>query len=156
MKHARPMTALVIAGLLAGTSVAADAATKHHKVVKHTRTIVLSYTGGCGIDATKVMGNAECGVGSKSVRPEYTVNANPGEKFMTMTVADASGQPVHGEMWTSAGVGNATDVPFCGKYTDQPIPQQSFQVDVDGLAADPSCPGFATSGTITITFSNLP
>jgi hypothetical protein len=86
------------------------------------------------------------------------------ERFVTATVTDQHGQPVYVSVQADTDGNNQDDEvfgSFCGE-TDEPIAIQPgtelhFWV---GFSPDPGfagcVPGFATSGSIEATFSNLP
>ena len=142
---------LVVGTLLVGSAVGAEAATKK-KVVKHTRVVSYQYTGGCGRDVAVAVGDTTpCGVGTT-----WQLAAAKTEKFVSIAVTDATGRPIGGEIWLSSGTGNATDQAFCGSIKDFPMGQSSYNFDINSPSLTPSCAGAATSGTVTVTYSNLP
>ena len=139
-------------------SATADAA---KKPVKKTRTVTLKYTGGCTIDLGTPLVNAAaspaaCTSAGAASFPD--VAAYKGEKYVTVTVADASGRPVPGELWfKGSSVGNDTQVAFCGSLKNYKLDLGGdFTMDLDAVGAVVSCPGTATQGTVKIVYSNLP
>ena len=79
----------------------------------------------------------------------------PGEKFVTVTVTDATGQKVPGAFWTGSGTNSNAD-PFCGAVKDYQFAPGSVVIALDAVGATAQCPGFATQGTVKLVFSNLP
>ncbi|MDQ3962941.1 MAG: hypothetical protein M3277_03385 [Actinomycetota bacterium] len=154
----RFLIALMLFGLIGGTLAAAEA--KRPRRVERTvegtyETQFVPY-GGWVTDTCA----AEATVGCVAI--ETRLN----EAFFTARVEDAHGQPV---LVTVTDVGTAQFGPsrtygtFCGE-TEEPI---AFDRGEDlifsagywdpGLPSWPSCsPGFGTTGTISVTLSNLP
>ena len=149
-----------VLGLVLGSVVTAEAAQKRPK--RFERTVQGSYdtqfvpygglvTGTC--DETHAIG---C----------VTIDVRPAERYFTANVTDAHGQPV---LVTAFSRGTATGSgmtygTFCGK-TEEPIrfyPGAGLRFSVGywdpGLpTAWASCPpGFGTTGTVSVTLSNLP
>ena len=163
---ARAAVALSVAAAvcLAGT---ANAATKHKaKVVRKTQTFSLSYyVAGSesvhtnfGTFLQGCAGLASGPAGSLGL-PCLTLDTPSWAKFMTVKADDASGRPTPMEFAESAsGVDtNATETFVCGAEKDMvSSPGSSWTISVDALSIDPSCVGPATTGTITVTVSNLP
>jgi hypothetical protein len=152
---------LIAGGLIAttvlATAVGAEAATKKKstKVVKHTRTVTLTYNGGCTIEVP--VGAAAPGQCAAIGAASYDLTAQKGEQYVSVSVSDGSGQTVPGQFWiTGSSVGGDTEIPFCGSLKDFKFPVASFSLDLDAIGLVASCPGAATSGTIKLTFSNLP
>ena len=144
-------------GLLAGAyAMPADAKKKKKKVVKVTREVQGTYAA-----PATVVGNCTQtdGVGC------MTIPAGSEEKFLTAKVTDSSGQPVlvsvdadlDGDMQSETNYGF-----FCGETTEpiaiDPGAQIIFWVSaVTDAPARADCPpGQGTSGTLDVTFSNLP
>jgi hypothetical protein len=157
----RALGFLVMGSLLVGSAAGAEAATKKKKVVKHTRVVTLKYTGACTVAGntpavTFAFSSSSCPPGAA----DYSgFDAQPGEKYLTVKVTDSTGRPVHGELWLTTGSGTAANdknQEFCGALTDYLLTQRTFSLDLDAATVDASCPGGATSGTITATWSNLP
>jgi hypothetical protein len=155
---ARLIGSAVIATLVLGSAVGAEAATKK-KVVKHTRTVTLNYRGGCTVEANTpvVTGAASPGACTAFGGASYTLAARRGEKYLTVKVKDATGRPVPGQFWVkSSKVANDTEIAFCGALKNFQFPTPNILLDLDAIGGVTSCPGLATSGTITLVFSNLP
>ena len=148
--------ALVI-GLLAGAyAMPADAKKKKKKVVKVTREVQGTYAA-----PATVVGNCTQtdGIGC------MTIPSGSEERFLTAKVTDSSGQPVlvsvdadlDGDAQSETNYGT-----FCGETTEpieiDPGAQIIFWVSAVTDAADRAgCPpGQGTSGTLDVTFSNLP
>src|SRR3954451_17857832 len=148
--------------MIFGTALGAEAATKKKvvkKPVKHTRTVTLSYTGGCTVDldAGASEGFATPGACSVIGAANEAQTAKVGEKFVSIAVKDASGRSVPGEfIEKGSGTGNDTAIRFCGAMKNYQFPADgSVSVSLDAAGAVSACPGFATQGTITLVFSNL-
>jgi hypothetical protein len=76
---------------------------------------------------------------------------------LTVKVKDATGRPVPGQFWVkSSKVANDTEIAFCGALKNFQFPTPNILLDLDAIGGVTSCPGLATSGTITLVFSNLP
>jgi len=149
--------------MIFGTALGAEAATKKKvvkKPVKHTRTVTLAYKGGCTaeINAGGASGGGSLGACSTLGAANYSLTAHPGEKFVSITVADATGRQVPGQFWEKgSGTANDTEIAFCGAMKNYQFPGDgSILLDLDAIGAVSSCPGTATQGTITLVFSNLP
>jgi hypothetical protein len=154
-RRVRLIGAAVIATLLVGTTVGAEAATKK-KVVKHTRTVTLTYRGGCTVDTPAVLGN-ESDACHAFGGADWELRTRTGEKYVSVKVADATGRSVPGQFWIhGSSVGHDTAIPFCGSMKDFRTPISTVQIDLDAVGAVTSCPGLATSGKVTVVFSNLP
>src|SRR3954470_12381838 len=105
--------------MIFGTALGAEAATKKKvkKPVKHTRTVTLSYKGGCTaeISAGGATGGGSLGACSTLGAANYSLTAQKGEKFVSITVADTTGRQVPGQFWEKGGdTANDTEVAFCG------------------------------------------
>lgn len=160
LDNARPGMRLIgaaaVATLVLGSAIGAEAATKK-KVVRHTRTVTLSYAGGCTIEAYDGGSGAafapgQCGAAGAA---SYTLNAKRGEKYVSVKVTDSSGKAVPGDFWVMGHI-TSTEYQFCGAMKDFAVPAPSFDLDLDAVGAVSSCPGIATTGKITLVFSNLP
>jgi hypothetical protein len=156
----RLVTGLVVAALVGGSAVGAEAATKKKPVVKRiTRTVVLKYTGGCTVElnagGTSAAGapGACTNVGAAN----FAQSARSKEKYLTVKVADSTGRAVPGQVWIKgSGVAKDTEVAFCGAMKSYRMAAPDFTLDLDAIGAVANCPGTATSGTITLVYSNLP
>jgi hypothetical protein len=157
LKFTRPshrvLGGAVVATLVLGSAVGAEAAAK--KPVKHTRTVKVAYTGGCGIVVNVAGSGASAAPGNCVLGGTYDVTPNKGEKYVTLTVSDATGRPVGGEIWTVSNGTSSQNQPFCGGVKDF-ILTGGVTVDLNTPALDSTCPGGATQGTLTIAYSNLP
>ena len=154
----RLLILFMILGLIAG-SVATAEAKKGQKPTRTERTVEGSY-------ATQfVPFNVYCyqhgGVGC------VEIETRKDEAFLTGKVVDAHGQPVLVQVWGwGDGAQHSNDYgSFCGE-TDEPI---AFDRGVDVYLVvggtshydlptpGASCsPGFGTTGTVSVTLSNLP
>ena len=147
---ARFIGAAVIATLVAGTGVGAEAATKkkHRKPI--IRVVKLAYQGGCGID----LAAAEATPGTCVVGESYVLALKPGEKFISIAVADDVAPDVPAVLWLGTGV-DAPNQAFCSTIKNFPAAGTQPQLDLfDG--PDASCTGSAFTGTIKVTYSSIP
>src|SRR4051794_18090370 len=94
---ARLIGTVAIATLVLGSAVGAEAATKK-KVVKHTRTVTLTYRGGCTIETAAVTGN-DSDVCHAFGGADAELTAKRGEKYVSVKVTDATGRNVPGQFW---------------------------------------------------------
>ena len=133
------------------------AAKKKKKPKKVSRTVEHTYqapspgvAGTAGACLAAQMENAGC--------TEIPLSAK--EKFVTITVTDASGQKVAGTMSQDsdpANTGYEIIGSFCGS-TDKPVavaPGLPLRISVYAVSSS-ACPGAATTGKIKATLSNLP
>jgi hypothetical protein len=158
LNHARPSVraigAAVVATLVLGSAVGAEAATKKKKVVRHIRTVTLNYRGGCTVDDPAVSASDTSGCSTFGAAG-WQVPAKSTEKFVTVTVTDATGQKVPGAFWTGSGA-NGHTTSFCGSMKDYGVPAGGVVLALDAVGAIAACPGLATQGTVKLVFSNLP
>lgn len=160
---ARLIGGALVGVMVLGSAIGAEASThkkKAKKPVKVTRTVTLSYNGGCTAEVSA--GGASTagspGACSSVGAANWSLTPKVGEKFISITVTDASGRSVPGQFWEKgSGTGNDTEIPFCGAMKNYQFPIGSpVLLDLDAAGAVASCPGFATQGTIKAVFSNLP
>ena len=150
---------VVLMGLLvAGAFAATPAQAKKKKPKKVTRVAQGTYAA-----PATVVGNCTQtdGVGC------MTIPAGPNERYLTASVTDQSGQPVlvsidadlDGDMQTETSYGV-----FCGE-TAEPIEIEpgvalvfwiAPATEIPTRATEGCVPGQGTSGTLDVTFSNLP
>jgi hypothetical protein len=132
-----------------GTGVGAEAATKKKKPKSIIRVVKMTYQGGCGVSAGVLLTPSTCVVGDT-----YALALKPGEKFISVSVADDNMPDVPSILWLGTGV-NAPNQQFCSSIKNFPAAGTQPSLDLfDG--ADPTCPGSATTGTVTVTFSSSP
>lgn len=153
---ARLIGGALVGVMIFGTALGADAAVKKKpkKPVKHTRTVTLAYKGGCTVDtpAGSLSDTSGCsGFGGGG----WEVPTQPGEKFVTVTVTDATGRNVGGAFWEGSGT-NSSATDFCGSMKNFTTGPGSVVLALDAAGATPACPGLATTGTVKLVFSNLP
>lgn len=82
-----------------------------------------------------------------------------GESYASFVIEDASGQATSGSVWRGSGTNLELLAQFCGETTEPvQIPAgESITVTAHtGPSPSNTCPGVATSGAVTATFSNLP
>ncbi len=143
--------------LLVGTLVAPAVAAKR-KPRKVTREAVMTYDYPTFASAS---GPADYGV-CYPCHPDFPTSAH--ERWVTVSVEDAVGPaPVAFSIWEVAPDGYQQPVegggPFCGSSGEQPVEiRPGYEVFVYVYASgDVVCPGgFATTGTVTAVFSNVP
>ena len=153
----RTMTTLLILGLLIGAfGLPAEAAKRKKK--KPTR-VERTEESGYQVPAIGLAGIGYCSGGPGVGCALFPVQRN--EKFAHVEIQDASGTEVFAQMNQDLdGDGFVdTSVPFCGS-TDEPLaiePGGTIEIWVwTGPSLDLSCTGVATTGSMTVTFSNLP
>lgn len=134
---------------------------KPKKPVRHIRVVTFSYRGGCSLnlgDSSLVEFTGDDPSACQAAGTAFTISPVSGEKYVSVTVTDKSGRPLHGEIWLSGGAASATDAPFCGSISDYAglQPGSNYPLTLDAVSTDPSCASAATEGTVTITYSNLP
>lgn len=154
MRSSRVIGLAAAAAMVAGSGVAAHAAGAGPVKLK-VRTVTISYTGGCGFDVNAEVVTTSGAPGSCAVGGNYALAHKGGEKYLTILVKDGATSAVSGSLWLSGGTGTAKDQPFCGSLKNYRMAQPTYTMDLNA-AADPTCPGAATTGTITIEYSNLP
>ena len=154
----RFLIVLMVVGLVVGTVVTAEAKTKKKRAPRVQRTVEEKYEGPF---VAQVTGCDSLGRhwGCLSVMPQR------GESTFTAEVSDDHGLPVFVEVRADLdGVYNNLDViaTFCGE-TNEPISVPrgiEFHIWVGnswpGSAVHPDCPAIPTTGTISVTLSNLP
>jgi hypothetical protein len=144
---------IAIATMIAGTAVGADAATKKkHKPIIRVQKI--SYQGGCGVTAQASGNGPSATPGQCVLGDSYTLALKPGEKFISVAVADDNMPGVPAVLWLGTGV-NAPNQQFCTAVKNFPAAGTQPSLDLfDGVNSD--CPGSATTGTITVTYSSNP
>jgi hypothetical protein len=140
--------------MVAGSGVAAHAADAGKKPLK-VRIVTIDYTGGCGFNVNAEAVTASGAPSSCAAGDNYAVQHKAGEKYLTILVDDQSGSAVSGSLWLKGGTGNAVSEPFCGSLKNYAMKQSAYTLDLN-TSADPTCPGAATTGTLTVKFSNLP
>jgi hypothetical protein len=154
---ARLIGGALVGVMVLGSALGAEAATKKKvkKPVKVTRTVTLTYNGGCSIETPAVVGSLTSSCGQFGAAG-WAVPTKAAEKFATITVKDATGRGVPGAFWEGSGT-NSTTTDFCGALKNYVVPAGgSVKLALDAIGGRQSCPGTATHGTITIAFSNLP
>ena len=152
----RSLVLLMILGLIAGSVATAEAKKRPRRV---ERTVEAGYTQG-----SYPLDDPYCWrPGGSCVR----IEPRKGESFFTATAVDAHGLPVLVSAWgpeTGQGTQRFYYGSFCGE-TDEPIAflpgfDVDLRVELPGGNLSPSvvadCPMSGTTGTISVTLSNLP
>jgi hypothetical protein len=142
---------LVLATVVAAAAPAA-AGTKKPAKPAPPRVITISYAQPCNVSPAPTGGN-----GSFQACPEYQTFATlKGEKFASIEVTDASGQPGAAVLDIQSTEAVSSDLPtlICGKATGLEISGgDSYAVHPSFNVGDANCPTPATSGTIKITLT---
>jgi hypothetical protein len=144
---------VAVAAMVVGTGMGADAATKKKKKVI-IRTVTFDYQGGCGITAKASGTGPSATPGQCVLGASYDLALKPGEKYISVAVADSNSPSVPAILWLSTGL-NAASQDFCTSIKNFPAAGTQPSLDLfDGVDSD--CPGLATTGKITVTFSSAP
>ena len=148
----RCLILLMVAGLIAGAAATAEAK-KHPE--RNTRTVEGTY------DSPVLGMYGECAESDGLGCVSFSTRAK--ERFVTAKVQDAHGLPVFVLIRSTAsgpfGEGTETYGTFCGETTEPIAVPAGTHLEfwVGAAASVYGCqPGFGTSGTIAVTFSNLP
>jgi hypothetical protein len=154
------MGGALIGVLVLGSAVGAEAATKKKakKPVKVTRTVSLSYTGGCSIESP-AGGASPQGDCASFGAGGWVIPTKSTEKYASVTVVDSSGRTIGGAFWEPGGTGGTSvTTDFCGALKDYSVPVGLGHVTLalDAVYVATDCPGVATQGTVKVVFSNLP
>lgn len=157
--------AIVVAvsvGLLAGALVGPADAKKKKKVVRVERTVEVEYQApGAGV-ATPGPSGGVCPFADPTTQECIEIPLQVGELYVKVAIQDAAGQKVIGYIsqgdTTGDGISDFYGT-FCGAHPE-PIELQSTSAPVrinfyNGANAN-CAPSIVTTGTITVTFSNLP
>ena len=155
----RSIAVVLMLGLIASMALAAPAqAQKKKKIVKLERVVEYDYQAPSpGVSG--VVGACLTVIGIDGTACQDTPTG-AGEVFVNVKVEDASGQPTNFDLAQDSDAANPGLEIFasgCGE-TDGAIPIEealALRVSVTAVGG-PDCPGVATTGHVTITFSNLP
>jgi hypothetical protein len=146
----------LILGLVAGSMAAPAEAKKKKKPKRVERTAEGAY------DAPALILVGACA--QTGAIGCVSIPTGPGERYVSVTVTDAHGQPVYVSIQADMD-GNAQDDTvygsFCGETTEPILVDESTELHFwVGATPDPGiagcAPAAATTGTLTATFSNLP
>lgn len=157
-------------GLLAGAlAMPAEAAKKKKKkkpvaVTKVEEVVEIAYQGGNLGVATPVTTGGACLVDpTMPFSCKSAVPTQPGMKYIKVEVTDATGQKAGGFLSQQDADGDGLNDgfgEFCGAHAEPiPLELESAPVGVSlypGVCADGSSPSIVTTGTIKVTFSNMP
>lgn len=90
--------------------------------------------------------------------PCWPIDPPSWARYMSISSSDATTRPTPITMYPqSTGVSSSTETFVCGAVHNSTVARgDAWTMSVDLVSADASCPGAATTGTITVTFSNLP
>lgn len=163
----RILVLLMIAGLIAGSVATAEAKKKKKKnsaPVRMEEVVEIPYTGSnIGVASPAATGGT-CLI--DQTLPFHCLSAVPSfveASFIKIEVADATGQKAGG--FISQGDVDGDGISdgygqFCGAHPE-PLAMATPGAPVDislymGICSDASGPSIATTGTITVTFSNMP
>ncbi|MEA2432831.1 MAG: hypothetical protein QOG54_288 [Actinomycetota bacterium] len=159
----RALVLALVVGLLAGMMLMPAEAKKKKKPApaKVERVVELPYQCPCGV--WNPASPAGFWLAGGAVGGALTPTGGD-DKFVKVEITDASGQKVNiGLAQNVDGTDNFAEVPVgevCGT-TEEPlaVPNPGVQVDIfvyEGTCTDMATPSIATSGTIKLTFSNMP
>lgn len=158
MKRAAVMCVLV--GLVAGALVA-PAGAANSKPKRVTRSAEATYDLPYLISPSLAGGGCFHAGGIGNPCPVFMLEK--GEQWVTMEVHDASGTPAAFKIWQKKDPNDLSSStmggPFCGTTGNEPVRlAPGVEVGVSVFAfGDVICPGgFATTGTVTAVFSNVP
>lgn len=145
----RSLVLMVVLGLVVG-GIATAEAKKKRKPKRVERTLEYNY------DQPSV---GAPGAGGVTLNP--AIATGPDDLFVRIeTTDDVSPSPSVRFSWDTNGDGqNDTGVTICGGKTEEPVALPgSVELGVfTYILPGPACPtGFSTTGTITLTFSNMP
>jgi hypothetical protein len=159
---------LLVLGLIFGSLVGAADAKKKKKVKKPVarieRTVSINYTGpNFGVSSPAATGGI-CQLDTASPGDCLETPTTPDDVYVKIEIKDASGQAVAGSISQGDTDGDGvSDIygQFCGSTGDTPLaltaPGAPLRVTAyAGTCSDGSTASVMTSGTINITFSNLP
>ncbi|MDQ1686329.1 MAG: hypothetical protein QOC82_3066 [Frankiaceae bacterium] len=136
------------------SAATANAATKKKapkKPVKHVRTVTMPYTNPCAVTLNT---SAAYGPGATGCATGYQVTTSKSERYMSVTITDATGQTVP-VTFIEDGANDPWAI-ICGKSTNIAIaPNDTYNLE-PAFAVGDTCPISATQGTITVKLSNLP
>jgi hypothetical protein len=157
MRRVAAIMALV--GLVAGLySAPAAEAKKRKKKPKKPTKIERVAEGAYSAPAIGALGVGVCSPGTIGCVGFPTA---PGELFVSVEITDTLGTPVFASVTQDTNGDNQADssVDICGASTE-PIPiEPGFEVLVfvwEGPGPSPVCAGTSSSGTIKMTFTNMP
>ena len=152
----KALITILALGLVA--TAMSPAMAKKHKPKVVTRTATADYTTPGGVAG--VVSGTDNTAGENAGGVSFTTTST--EKYVVLSVADASGQPVAGTIGQDTTGDGLSDmsVDFCGKTAAPVVITPGTDVTVfinEGPCADgPGGVGFATTGTVTAVFSNSP
>ena len=146
----RTLILMMVIGLVVGSVATAEAGKKKRKPKRVERTLEYRY------DQPSI---GAPGAGGVTVNPG--IATGPDDLFVSIeTTDDVSPSPSVRFSWDTDGDGqNDTGVTICGGVTEEPVPLPgSVELGVfTYILPGPDCPtGFSTTGTIKVTFSNMP
>jgi hypothetical protein len=154
----RFLVLILALGLVFGSLATAEAG-KKKKVKKVSRTVELAY-------AAPGFGFATAGAGcSPALGSCGEVPTSAEEKYIKVTLTDASGTPTAFQLSQDTEPGDATNTiettigTFCGTTGDEPIEiLPGYEITIfPWVWGDAVCPtGFGTTGTMSVELSNLP
>jgi hypothetical protein len=154
----RTLTTALLIGALAATPTTAHAATRH-KVRKHTRTVTISYKLGPVLNVTGVVNGVVCNINGVDTASCTEVPLKSDEYYVKMVAVDATGQAPsiqwhEGSLPTPDSQNGYEGVALdCGSASAKLRKPKQIVVYVG--TSVPDC-AVATTGTLTLTISNLP
>lgn len=159
----RSLAVLLVLGLAASLAAAPAQAKKKKKPVRVERVVEIDYQLGNLGAATPAYTGGVCFVDPTMPASCKEVPVQKGDKFIKVEVQDASGTTVPG--FISQGDVDGDTISdgygqFCGAHAEAvPLNDEFTPVGISmypGVCADASGGGIPTTGTIVVTFSNMP
>jgi len=131
----------------AGTFVPELAAT-----APYVRTISYTYANPCSVTVHSPTGTtadvANCPTAD-------TITVQPSDRYLTVSIVDATGSPVPFS-WGTSGISSTAVQVICGATRDMRVAGGSYTLAPAIPVGDPACPLPATKGTVTVRLSNYP
>jgi hypothetical protein len=161
--NARPSGIAVLALAVLASGGAADAATRKPppKPPRRVQTLSFSYLASQSAHTMLGPGGQMCvsATAAPQLAPCFEISPASWVKYMSLSSKDQSGQAVPLSLWgATTGVNaNGQETFVCGKARNIPVGRgDAWSISVNLVSVEPTCPGPATTGTITVTLSNLP
>lgn len=147
---------LAIAVPMASTATAATKKKTVKKPVKHVRTITFKYSNPCGFTLNSRAGYGPGGTITSECPAAAQVSTSKTEKYMSVTITDATGQAVPVTFVEDASATTVAWEIVCGKATNLEVsPSDTYDLNPVVSIGD-TCPVPPTQGTVTVKLSNLP
>ena len=143
---------LAIAVPSASTATAATKK-KPKKPVKHVRTVTFTYAHPCAVTFNSAVGY---GPGGSYCDATSQITTSKTEKYMSVTITDATGQSVPVTFVEDASSSTTSWEVICGRQANVDVaPNDTYDLN-PAVSLGDTCPVAATQGTVTVKLSNLP